>query len=167
MHVDGEGGDEAEAEVVAQRPGVGVGAKVPADQRAVDGSVRQHRLGPRVKMVDVNRTAVLLKVQRPERKDADNDETRGHQDGGLPVGGGGSVTWSGTAALWGILAVCWLRLPAAGWIRYLMPPPSNVTPDRRSTSSRDRQYENKSTPTCRSTQQVNIRSRRTSEVCYR
>lgn len=69
MHVDGEGGDESEAEVVSERPGVGVGAKVPADQRAVDGGVRQHRLGARVEMVDVDRAAVLLQVQTPERKD--------------------------------------------------------------------------------------------------
>lgn len=67
VHVDGEGGDESEAEVVAERPGVGVGAKVPADQRPVDGGVRQHRLRSRVKVVDVDSTAVLLRVQRPER----------------------------------------------------------------------------------------------------
>lgn len=67
MHVDGEGGDESEAEVVAERPGVGVGAKVPSNQRPVDGGVRQHRLRTRVKVVDVDGTAVLLRVQRPER----------------------------------------------------------------------------------------------------
>lgn len=78
VHVDSEGGDESKAEVVAERPGVGVGAKVPADQRAVDGGVRQHRLSARVKMVDVDRTAVLLQVQRPESKDARVNETR-HQ----------------------------------------------------------------------------------------
>lgn len=32
MHVNAEGRDEAEAEVVAERPGVGAGAQVPADQ---------------------------------------------------------------------------------------------------------------------------------------
>ena len=69
MHVDGEGGDESQPQVVSERPGVGVGAKVPADQRAVDGGVRQHRLGARVKMVDVDRTAVLLQVQTPEGTD--------------------------------------------------------------------------------------------------
>lgn len=69
MHVDRKGGDESEAEVVAERPGIGVGAKVPANQRAVDSCVCQHRLSARVKMVDVDCTAVLLQVQRPERKD--------------------------------------------------------------------------------------------------
>lgn len=67
MHVDGEGGDESEAKVVTKRPGVGVGAKVPADQRAVDSGVRQHGLSARVEMMDVDRTAVLLEVQRPEK----------------------------------------------------------------------------------------------------
>lgn len=66
VHVHAEGGDEAEPEVVAERPGVGVGAKVPANQRAVDGGVGQHRLRARVEVVDVHRTAVLLEVQRPE-----------------------------------------------------------------------------------------------------
>lgn len=68
MHVHAEGRDESKAKVVAERPGVGVGAKVPADQRAVDGGVRQHGLGARVKMVDVDRAAVLLQVQTPERR---------------------------------------------------------------------------------------------------
>lgn len=76
MHVDGEGGDESEAEVVAERPGVGVGAKVPADQRAVDGGVRQHRLSARVKMMDVDRTAVLLQVQSPETSPEDRVRRR-------------------------------------------------------------------------------------------
>lgn len=67
VHVHSEGGDESEAQVVAERPGVGVGAKVPADQGAVDSGVRQHRLRARVKVVDVDRTAVFLQVQRPER----------------------------------------------------------------------------------------------------
>ncbi len=67
VHVDGEGCDESEAEVVTERPGVGVGAKVPANQRSVDGGVCQHRLCARVKMVDVDCTAVLLQVQTPER----------------------------------------------------------------------------------------------------
>lgn len=64
MHVHAERGDESQAHVVAQRPGVGVGAEVPAHQRAVDGGVRQHGLSARVKMVDVHRAAVLLQVQR-------------------------------------------------------------------------------------------------------
>lgn len=67
MHVHAEGRDEPEAQVVAKRPGIGVGAKVPAHQRAVDGGVRQNRLGAGVEMMDVDRTAVLLEVQRPER----------------------------------------------------------------------------------------------------
>jgi len=68
VHVDAEGGDESEAQVVAERPGVGVGAKVPSDQRAVDGGVRQHRLGAGVEVVDVDHAAVLLQVQRPETR---------------------------------------------------------------------------------------------------
>lgn len=71
VHVHGKGRDESEAEVVAQRPGVGVGAEVPADQRAIDGGVRQHRLGAGVEVVDVDRAAVLLQVQRPERAQTD------------------------------------------------------------------------------------------------
>lgn len=68
-------------------------------------------------------------------------------------------TWSGTAELWGILVVCLLRQPAAGWIRYLRPPPGNASPDRRSASSRDRRYENTSAPTCRDTSTVNVELR--------
>ena len=67
MHVDSEGGDESEAEVMTKRPSVGVGAKVPANQRAVDGGVRQHGLSTGVEMVNVDRTAVFLEIQRPER----------------------------------------------------------------------------------------------------
>lgn len=151
MHVDGEGGNESQAQVVAQRPGVGVGAKVPAHQRAVDGGVRQHRLGARVKVVDVDRTAVLLQVQRPERE-TDRVRLVLISTEVSPVGMLEYVTWSGRAELSGILEVCLLRPPAAGWSRYLRPPPSNVSPDRRSASSRGRRYESTSTQTCRTQQ---------------
>ena len=67
MHVHGEGGDEAQAEVVAEGPGIGVGAQVPAHQGAVHRGVGQHRLGSRIKMVDVHHAAVILLVQEPER----------------------------------------------------------------------------------------------------
>lgn len=151
MHVHAEGRDESEAKVVAERPGVGVGAKVPADQRAVDGGVRQHGLGARVKMVDVDRAAVLLQVQTPERRTQTavgkcSVGTR-HQNSPAAVG----LTWSGMAALWEIWVVCWPRPPEAGWTRCLRPRLSNASPDRRSASSRDRQYESKSALTCGST----------------
>lgn len=68
VHVHAEGGDEAQPQVVAQRPCVGAAAQVPAHQGAVDGGVGQHRLGPRVEVVEVYRTAVLLQVQTPGRK---------------------------------------------------------------------------------------------------
>lgn len=67
VRVHGEGGDEAQAQVVPQRPGVAAAAQVPAHQGAVDGGVRQHRLRARVEVVDVHRTALLLQVQEPER----------------------------------------------------------------------------------------------------
>lgn len=76
MHVHAEGRDESQSEVVAKRPGVGVGAKVPAHQRAVHSGVRQHRLGSRVKMVDVHRAAFFLEVQRPERRQQDRGRMR-------------------------------------------------------------------------------------------
>lgn len=135
---------------MAERPGVGVGAEVPAHQRAVDGGVRQHRLGARVKMVDVDRAAVLLQVQTPGRKDNEDGRDVFLRYKGFTCGCV-CVTWSGRAGLWGIWVVYLLRLPAAGWIRCQRPRLSNVSPDRRSASSRDRRYENKSTPTCGST----------------
>lgn len=66
VNVHAEGGDEAQPEVVAKRPGAGAGAQVPAHQGAVNGGVRQHRLGARVEVVDVDGAAVLLQVQTPE-----------------------------------------------------------------------------------------------------
>lgn len=42
VHVHAEGCDESQTEVVAERPGVGVGAEVPADQRTVDSGVGEH-----------------------------------------------------------------------------------------------------------------------------
>lgn len=65
-----------------------------------------------------------------------------------------SVTCSGTAALWGILAVCWLRRRAAGWIHYPRPRLNSASPDRRSASSRGRRCESTSTPTCGDTVRV-------------
>ena len=62
MHVHGKGGDEAQAEVVAERPGIAVAAQVPAHQGAVNGGVGQHRLSPRVKMVDVHYASIILLV---------------------------------------------------------------------------------------------------------
>lgn len=62
MHVHGEGGDEAQAEVVAERPGVAVAPQVPAHQGAIHGGVRQHRLSPRVKVVHVHHAAIVLLV---------------------------------------------------------------------------------------------------------
>lgn len=65
VHVHAEGGDEAEPQVVPQRPGVAVGAQVPAHQAAVHRGVGQHRLGAAVEVVDVHSTAVFLQVQSP------------------------------------------------------------------------------------------------------
>lgn len=66
VHVHTEGRDEAQTQVVTQRPGVGVGAEVPANQRAVHCGVGQDGLSPGVKVIDVHSTTVQLEVQTPE-----------------------------------------------------------------------------------------------------
>lgn len=69
MHVHAEGRDEAQPQVVTQRPGVGVGAEVPAHQGSVHRGVGQNRLSARVEVVDVHGAAVLMEVQSPKTTD--------------------------------------------------------------------------------------------------
>lgn len=53
-----------------------------------------------------------------------------------------SLTWSDTAAPWGIWVACGPQLQGAEWIHYLKQQQGNVTPDKTSRFSHDRQYGN-------------------------
>lgn len=109
-------------------------------------------------MVDVDRAAVLLQVQRPGGE---------NKQGGQGISGQCKprrwwlrlLTWIGRAALWGIWEVCSLRRPAAGWSRCRTPRLNSASPGRRSASSRDLRYESMSTRTCRDAVKVKTTSR--------
>lgn len=70
MHVHSKGSDEPQAQVMAESPSVAVAAEVPSHQKAIHSGVRQNRLRPRVKVMYVHHTALILWIQEPERDSA-------------------------------------------------------------------------------------------------
>ena len=63
VDVHSEGSYEARLQVVLQRPRIAWRPEVPADQRAIHSSIGQDGLRPRVEVMHVHDTAVLLLVQ--------------------------------------------------------------------------------------------------------
>lgn len=70
MHVHSKGSDEAQTQVMAKSPSVAVAAEVPSHQKAVHSGVGQNRLCPRIKVMYVHHTALILWIQEPEKDSA-------------------------------------------------------------------------------------------------